>query len=152
MGQIARLNAAKRRHLQEDAVTLTVSLNWLIRVQGTTDIDEATEIVADYMRDQSDLAESLSTDIADPDDTELTMILYPDDAEVPANDNVPWSTYTYHRTPPAFRRREPAWCGDPALHEPHFTDSATECPGVSGVRPAGPDPRDHWPIDHAEGE
>lgn len=156
MGQIARERAWRERNEQEGAVTLHVTLDWLVRVEGTTDEDEAREIVAGYLRDQSDLAESLEVDAPDPDDLELTLVLYPDDVDVPEDTGlaVGWSTYT--RTPAEFRvRGEPVqtvidgaviatsrridnrpWCGDPALHESHYVDSMTECPGVSEVRAA----------------
>lgn len=157
MGQIARERAAQVRNDEEGAVTLHVTLDWLVKVEGTTDEAEAREIVAGYLRDQSDLAESIDMALPDPEDWELTLVLYPDDVTVPADTGLAAAWSTYHRTPEEFRavdarrltdrgltpavqgaglRGIPAWCGDPQLHEPHFTDSVTECPGVAGVRPA----------------
>lgn len=164
MGQIARERAWRERNQEEGGVTLHVTLDWLVRVEGTTDEDEAREIVAGYLRDQSDLAESMELDPPDEDDWELTLVLYPDDVTVPEDTGLAAGWSTYHRTPAEFRERGPmrfddegtlleelgprpavqgsglrglpAWCGDTALHEPHYTDSATECPGVSAVRPA----------------
>jgi hypothetical protein len=146
MGQIARERAWRERNEEEGAVTLHVTLDWLVRVEGTTDEAEAREIVAGYMRDQSDLAESLEIDTPDEDDWELTIVLYPDDVDVPEDTGLAAAWSTYARTPAEFRQGA-GWCGVVAEHVEHGS-----CPGVSGVRAARPDPRDSWPVDHEAGE
>lgn len=94
-----------------DFVDVHVTLDWVIRVHGTTDDKDGANIAIDYLNDQ-DLHSAVEvlthedgvlcdgedlTSLLDEDgnlaETELTIALYPEGTELPDNANVAGANY-----------------------------------------------------------
>ena len=95
---------------EPDFVDVHVTLDWVIRVHGQTDAEQASQIAIDYLNDQDlhslvevlphedgvvcDGEESKLDEDGNLDETELTIALYPEDGPaLPTNIPVAVATY-----------------------------------------------------------
>jgi hypothetical protein len=71
---------------------IRVRLDWIVEVRGASSREYATEIVSEYLADQ-DIGSMVEITDAPADDLDLSLVLFPDDEDIPAEPAVPWSTY-----------------------------------------------------------